>query len=83
MLLCPLFPSTYMLLQADLKDEGSVLHCLLEYKMSNAKMMETDPRMTKCNTVLEHWQILTMTDWRFSPRFKRVCQKDVKNLCSP
>ncbi len=56
------------------------MHCLLDLKTSHSEDLERlDP---KCSTVLEHWQILTLKDWTFSPAFKAACQKDIKHLCS-
>ena len=30
---------------------------------------------------VEHWQILSMKDWRFSYQFKESCKKDIKDNC--
>ena len=65
--------------EVEKKDEGSVMHCLIEFKAEqtgdSSKMDE------KCAMVIEHWQILTMQDWKFSNKFKKSCQADVKQLC--
>ncbi len=60
--------------------EGAVLHCLLEYKTSDPHSLRNSE--SKCFVVLEHWQILALKDWHFSPAFKKSCSRDVRELCS-
>ena len=35
----------------------------------------------KCVAAVEHWQILSMKDWRFSYQFKDSCKKDIQEHC--
>ncbi len=66
-------------IQEQKQTEGSVMHCLLEIKTNNPRdLRESEP---KCFRVLEHWQILTLKDWHFSPSFKKACSSDVRELC--
>ena len=55
------------------------MHCLIEFKSEHES--QTDRMNEGCATVIEHWQILTMKDWKFSNKFKKMCQADVKQLC--
>lgn len=64
--------------EVSMKDEGGVMRCLIEFRMLHEELMgET------CSTAVEHWQILTLKDWRFSSKFKKACSSDVKGLCHP
>ena len=55
------------------------MHCLVEYKTEHEG---SESKMTKkCSVIVEHWQILSLTDWKFSTKFKKACQKDVKENC--
>lgn len=68
------------MLQVQGRDEGAILRCLVEYKMHYEK--ELNPMDTKCVTAIEHWQILSLKDWKFSRKFKSECQNDVAALCT-
>ena len=35
----------------------------------------------KCHTVVEHWQIITQQDWKFSRNFKDACKEDIQEHC--
>ena len=35
----------------------------------------------KCSAAVEHWQILSLEDWKFSFKFKNACKDDIKQLC--
>ena len=35
----------------------------------------------KCSAAVEHWQILSLEDWKFSFKFKNACKDDIKLLC--
>ena len=57
------------------------MHCLIEFKTEQEANTDNRVLDEKCGTVIEHWQILTMKEWKFSNKFKKMCQADVKQLC--
>ncbi|XP_068684167.1 Golgi apparatus protein 1-like [Montipora foliosa] len=52
-----------------------VLPCLVEHK--NDQGMDE-----RCHAAIEHWQLIEMKDFRFSPEFKRACRRDAQEYCS-
>ena len=60
------------------QDEGGVMRCLIEVKMRKDSGLDE-----QCTTAIDHWQILSLKDWRFSAKFKKACQKEVKGICEP
>jgi hypothetical protein len=56
-----------------------MMRCLISYKSDSPNHLE--PVTSVCSSAIEHWQILAMKDWRFSPTFRKACQKDVKKNC--
>ena len=58
------------------KDEGDVLQCLIRLKEEEEEGMDE-----KCSAAVEHWQILSLEDWKFSFKFKNACKDDIKQLC--
>lgn len=65
--------------QVAIKDEGGVLKCLIQFKVEKGDALMGEA----CAAAVEHWQILALKDWRFSAKFKKACQKDVKAICKP
>ena len=66
-------------IQAEI-EEGRLMRCLIEYKTENRNSVQ---RMTEeCSAAVEHWQILSMKNWHFSPAFRKACQADVKKNCN-
>ena len=59
------------------KDEGLVIQCLIKFRDDNAQNMDD-----KCAASLEHWQILSLQDWRFSYQFKESCKNDIREHCA-
>ena len=55
------------------KDEGLVIQCLIKHR---PELMDD-----KCSASLEHWQILSLKDWRFSYQFKESCKNDIRKNC--
>lgn len=55
----------------------SLMDCLIRHK--NVEAMQGQ---LKCRSVIEHFQLLAMKDYTFSPKFKEACQGDVASLCS-
>lgn len=58
-------------------EDGALMDCLIRHK--NVETMKLYP---KCRAVIEHFQLITLKDYSFSPRFKEACQGDVAQLCS-
>ena len=58
-----------------LQDEGLVIQCLIKVRDENQEMDD------KCIAAVEHWQILSLKDWRFSYQFKEACKKDIQEHC--
>jgi len=61
-------------------DGAGVMECLIRHKMDHP---EKGPGAMnkKCRTVVEHWQIITLQDWRFSASFKQACKHDIREHC--
>ncbi|XP_013408738.1 Golgi apparatus protein 1 isoform X2 [Lingula anatina] len=58
----------------DDRDTGEVMECLIKQKHS--------PQMDlKCAAGIEHHQLITLKDYRFSHKFKEACKADVMKLC--
>ena len=74
--MCPIFQPTSNNPALNRRDEGSIMHCLIEIRMNKPESMNE-----KCLMVVEQWQIISLKDWRFSPKFKSACKEDVKKLC--
>ncbi|XP_076470547.1 Golgi apparatus protein 1-like isoform X2 [Babylonia areolata] len=55
-------------------EADDVLECLIEHK----NHVDMQP---KCAAGIEHHQLISMQDFRFSHKFKEACQKSAKNLC--
>ena len=61
--------------EQDEGDEGQVMECLIEYKMSES------PMNSKCRSAIEHFQLISIKDFRFSAPFKRACKTDISMYC--
>ena len=61
-------------------DGAGVMECLIRHKMEHPKK-GPGAMNKKCRTVVEHWQIITLQDWRFSARFKQACKHDIREHC--
>lgn len=57
-------------------DQGDVIQCLLHHK--NDHYMQKN---VKCHAAVEHFQLISLKDYRFSFKFKEFCKKDVVDLC--
>jgi Golgi apparatus protein 1 len=61
------------------KDEGTVIQCLIKFRDDH----EADGGMDdKCSAAVEHWQILSMNDYKFSFKFKDACKHDIRKECA-
>lgn len=58
-------------------DDGALMECLIRHK--NFNLMRYN--YPKCRAAIEHFQLLSLKDYTFTPRFKEACQKDVGVLC--
>ncbi|XP_076374077.1 Golgi apparatus protein 1 [Tachypleus tridentatus] len=79
----PLFHSCDNIIQSLCKDmlskdvdQGDIMSCLINNK--NDPLMKKN---SKCRTAVEHFQLLSLQDYRFSFKFKEACKKDVLNYC--
>jgi len=68
-------------LEAKAQDGSGVMECLLRHKLEHP-IGSKGAMNTKCRTVVEHWQIVTMQDWRFSFQFKEACMDDIREHCT-
>jgi len=68
-------------LEAKAQDGSGVMECLVRHKMEHP-LGSKGAMNTKCRTVVEHWQILTLQDWRFSFKFKEACKDDIREHCT-
>jgi len=68
-------------LQAKVQDGAGVMECLMRHKMEHP-LGSKGAMNTKCRTVVEHWQIMTLQDWRFSFQFKDACKDDIREHCT-
>ncbi|CAH1779434.1 unnamed protein product [Owenia fusiformis] len=62
------------LLDNDATEAGEVMECLIKYKHHS-------DMNTKCTAGIEHHQIVTLKDYRFSYKFKEACKQDVLTNC--
>ena len=53
------------------------MECLIRHKMDHLEKGQGAMKK-KCRTVVEHWQIITLQDWRFSASFKQACKHDIR-----
>ena len=67
-------------LEAKAQDGSGVMECLVRHKMDHPAGSR-GAMNSKCRTVVEHWQILTLEDWRFSFSFKTACKNDIRDHC--
>ena len=56
------------------------MECLIRHKMDHLEKGQGAMKK-KCRTVVEHWQIITLQDWRFSALFKQACKHDIREHC--
>jgi len=68
-------------LEAKAQDGSGVMDCLLRHKLEHP-LGSKGAMNTKCRTVVEHWQILTLQDWKFSFKFKEACTDDIRQHCT-
>ena len=52
--------------------EGSLLKCLITFKEEYSDQMNDE--INACFGAIEHWQILSLKDIRFSFNFKHACR---------
>ncbi|OQR79285.1 Golgi apparatus protein 1-like, partial [Tropilaelaps mercedesae] len=57
-------------------DQGDLLQCLIVNK--NEPQVRNDPR---CRVAIEHFQLISLKDYRFSAKFKEACKPDVLRNC--
>jgi Golgi apparatus protein 1 len=57
-------------------DQGDVIECLILNK-NKAGVKKNH----KCRVAIEHFQLLSLKDFRFSFKFKESCKSDVLNYC--
>lgn len=58
------------------KDEGDMMECLIEHKN------ELDVRSDyKCKAAIEHFQLISLKNYRFTYKFKEACRSYVKRWC--
>ena len=62
------------------QDGAGVMECLIRHKMDHPEKGQ-GAMNKKCRTVVEHWQIITLQDWRFSASFKQACKHDIREHC--
>ena len=62
------------------QDGAGVMECLIRHKMEHPQKGQ-GAMNKKCRTVVEHWQIITLQDWRFSAQFKEACKQDIRKHC--
>ncbi|KAL3994362.1 Cysteine rich repeat family protein [Acanthocheilonema viteae] len=56
-------------------DHGNVLECLLDNK--------DRPEMTsKCRSYVNHFELITMRDFKFDEHFAQYCSNDIKKYCT-
>jgi len=66
--------------EAKQRDGSGVMSCLVRYRMEH-EPGSAGAMNYKCRTVVEHWQLLTLQDWRFSFKFKEACKGDIRGHC--
>ncbi|XP_055943166.1 Golgi apparatus protein 1-like isoform X2 [Argiope bruennichi] len=57
-------------------DQGDLIQCLILHK--NEPEMKMNP---KCRISVEHFQLISLKNYKFSYKFKEACKKDVLHLC--
>lgn len=57
-------------------DQGDLVQCLIMNK--NEPQVKNDPR---CRVAIEHFQLVSLKDYRFSAKFKEACKPDVMRNC--
>ncbi|GFR07100.1 golgi apparatus protein 1 [Trichonephila clavata] len=57
-------------------DQGDLIQCLIMHK--NEPEMKMNP---KCRISVEHFQLISLKNYKFSYKFKEACKKDVLHLC--
>ena len=63
-------------------DEGSLMRCLIAFRMSRDENEVVNPNYQKCDAAIESWQKTAGADVKFSPKFWKTCKKDIKkNNC--
>ncbi|XP_067651519.1 Golgi apparatus protein 1-like isoform X2 [Haliotis asinina] len=72
---CNVSPRFFKELLDNDADPGDVLECLIEHKNNH----DMDP---KCAAGVEHHQLMTQKDFKFSHKFKEACQKAVSKYCN-
>ena len=60
--------------------DGGAMECMIRHKVEHPPGSQGSMNI-KCRTVLEHWQILALEDWRFSFGFKHACKEDIRKHC--
>lgn len=55
-------------------DNGEVLECLRGHKMESEMT-------SKCRSYVNHYELITMSDYKFSYKFKKSCKEDVEIFC--
>ena len=55
-------------------DPGETMKCLIKHKLSS----DMNP---KCRAGIEHHQLISLKDFRFSYRFAEACKSDIVKLC--
>lgn len=58
-------------------DQGDLLQCLIQNK--NELDVKSD---VKCRAGIEHFQLVSLKDYRFTAKFKEACKPDVIKYCS-
>ncbi|XP_017101491.2 Golgi apparatus protein 1 isoform X2 [Drosophila bipectinata] len=59
------------------KDNGDMMDCLIAHK--NDADLRKDLR---CRAAIEHFQIISLKSFHFTPKFKEACRPFVKRFCS-
>ncbi|XP_015923497.1 Golgi apparatus protein 1 [Parasteatoda tepidariorum] len=57
-------------------DQGDLIQCLILHKNEPEMKMNA-----KCRVSVEHFQLISLKNYRFSYKFKEACKKDVLHLC--
>jgi Golgi apparatus protein 1 len=66
--------------ESEVEDGSGVMECLIRHKIEHPQGTQGSMN-NKCRTVLEHWQILSLEDWRFTFGFKHSCKDDIRKHC--
>ena len=65
-------PEMLMLFRIDISNFTPILKCLITYKEEYSEHVNDE--LTACFSAIEHWQILSLKDIRFSFNFKQGCR---------